>query len=758
MQKKQRTTQRLIIVSNRLPFTIVQEGSDLKFKESVGGVATGLSAYLESQHGAPHQESDYVWVGWPGKTIDEEARETVRSKAVAEYHSYPVFLSEEDVENFYQGFCNKTIWPLFHYFPEFVRYDLEYWQHYNRVNQIFCKTLLELVQPDDLVWIHDYHLMLLPDLLKKQMPSVSVGFFLHIPFPTFEVFRLLPGKWRRGILEGIVGADLVGFHTYDNMQDFLRCALRILGFDHNMGQLQLPDRIVSVGTYPMGIDFLKFHNAGGSAEIHKTKEELQKLLGDSKIILSVDRLDYSKGIINRLQGFEAMLEMNPEWRAKVTLIMIVVPSRVDVEHYDLMQKQIEGLVGKINGRFGSISWTPIIYQFSTLSFYSLVARYALAHVALITPLRDGMNLIAKEYIASRADKTGVLILSEMAGAAKELGEAIIINPNNRTEIAEALKEALELSVDEQIRRNTFMQQRLRRYDVVRWASDFITDLTLARERRETLYAKLLTSNAQEQLFHDYTQSQQRLLLLDYDGTLTPFFKHPYQAKPTKEVVKLLHDLSEDTNNTVVVISGRDKDTLESWFGSLSIGLVAENGIWIKGVNEEWQMPKSLTNEWKPKLLPILEMYADRLPGAFVEEKDFSLVWHYHTADLEQGNLVARELTDALLAFTMNIDLQVLSGHKSIELRNAGINKAATGLHWLSSNDYDFILAIGDDWTDEDLFMILPQTAYSIRVGVTSTPARFNLRNTMEVQRLLLRLKHRRKFVATDSSSEPMLPL
>ena len=466
-------SKRIVIVSNRLPFTVVQDGERIQFDESVGGVATGLRALLtSSQSGLPH-ESEYLWVGWPGSTIKDEVRDEVRSRALAEFSSFPVFLSEQDVENFYQGFCNETIWPLFHYFPTYARFDEACWEQYRKVNESFSVSLLDAIRPDDTVWIHDYHLMLLPYLLRKSLPKIRIGFFLHIPFPQFEIFRLLPGKWRREILEGLLGADLIGFHTHDYGEYFVRCVQRILGCAHHIGQLTVGDRVVKVGTFPMGIDFKKFHAAANHAEVQKEKEDLQKTLGDSRIILSVDRQDYSKGILHRLQGFEAMLETNPEWRGKVTLIMLVVPSRIGIADYEGMKKRIEELVGKINGRFGTISWTPIIYQYRSLPFQSLAAMYAMSHVALVTPLRDGMNLVAKEYVATRHDKTGVLVLSEMAGASKDLPEAIIINPNNREEIADALKTALEMPREEQMRRNGIMQNRLRRYDVTRWAMDFL---------------------------------------------------------------------------------------------------------------------------------------------------------------------------------------------------------------------------------------------------------------------------------------------
>jgi trehalose 6-phosphate synthase/phosphatase len=729
-------TNRLIIVSNRLPFTASVVNEEVQFSESAGGLATGISAFLDSYKYHFPRSEEHLWVGWPGGTIAEQYHDLVRVRSLSDYHAYPVFLSEADMENFYLGFCNKTLWPLFHYFPSYTAYKEEYWQQYKRVNQFFAETLGQIVQEEDLVWIQDYHLLLLPQMLREESPRTRIGFFLHIPFPSFEVFRLLPLRWRKEILEGMLGADLIGFHTYEYAQYFLQSVLRVLGLDHYIGQITMPSRIAKAGTYPMGIDFKKFQEASTDLETEAEKQGLRKVLGDSKVILSVDRLDYSKGILNRLQGYELLLEVHPEFRGRVVLIMVVVPSRIGVDQYEHMKRQIEEQVGKINGRFGSISWTPILYQFRSLSLYPLAALYSLSNVALVTPLRDGMNLIAKEYVASRMDKTGVLILSEMAGAAKELGEAIIINPNDRMEIATGLKEALEMPLREQTRRIQIMQDRLRRYDVIRWAKDFVNDLTSMRDIQEQFSAKLLGQQARERLTEAYARATNRLLLLDYDGTLTPLVRHPRLAVPSGSILKLLEGLSSDPQSTIVLISGRDRQTLESWFGNIRTALVAEHGFWWKEPGGEWQMLKHVSADWKARLLPILEQYADRLPGALVEEKEYSIVWHYRAADPEQARPLVTELTDHLVNFTANIDVQILQGSKVVEVRPAGVNKGLAALRWISTQKRDFTLAVGDDWTDEDLFAVLPEDAYSIRVGVTSTRARFNLRTVDEVIGLL----------------------
>jgi trehalose 6-phosphate synthase/phosphatase len=736
---------RLLIVSNRLPITVEKKEGKLILKESSGGLVSGLSSYLDSLKGSSFpSKADYIWIGWTGIEIENKDQDDLKSKLLTQYKAYSVFLSKNVMENFYQGFCNKTIWPLFHYFPSYAVYEEEFWNCYKLVNEIFLDSIMEIIKPDDLIWIHDYHLMLLPKLIRKKMPGIRIGFFLHIPFPTYEIFSLMPGKWRVEILEGLLGADIIGFHTYDYTQYFLRCVLRILGIDSDMGNLIVDNGLVKADTFPMGIDYQKFQKSLQSIEVQNNLKDLKKQLNYEKVILSIDRLDYSKGILNRLQGYELFLEKNPHWLGKIILILRVVPSRIGVKHYRKMKKQIDEFVGRINGKFGSINWTPISYQYGFLPFNPLVALYSVSDIILVTPLRDGMNLISKEYIACRKDKIGVLILSEMAGSSKELGEALLINPNNIEEITSAIHEAIEMPAKEQIRRNEIMQERIKRYDVVKWADDFIQKITSVGKDQERLKSRLLNEIRIEQLLNDFKRAKNRLIFLDYDGTLVPFVKHPGMAKPEKELLNLICSLAKNKRNDIILISGRDKDTLQKWFNVPGLEIIAEHGAWLKEKKlpkSDWRMIKPLVNNWKPQIYSILEMYADRLPGSFIEEKEFSLAWHYRGADPELASIRTRELLDYLLSYTANIDIQVLQGNRVIEIRNYGVNKGTAGLNWISKNKYDFIMAIGDDWTDEDLFKILPDSSYSIKVGLSYSHSKFYLQNHTKVIELLNQLLH-----------------
>jgi trehalose 6-phosphate synthase/phosphatase len=479
--------------------------------------------------------------------------------------------------------------------------------------------------------------------------------------------------------------------------------------------------------------------AASSKETESQVEELRAKCVDQKVIFSVDRLDYTKGLINRLRGYELFLKNNPQWHGKVVFIISVAPSRIGVDSYQAMKLELEQTVGRIVGDYGDVHWTPLVYQFRNLTFEEIVPLYRLCDVALITPLRDGMNLVAKEFMASRPDGNGVLILSEMAGAAKEMGEALIINPFHLEDFARALEQALSMPAEEQVRRNQLLQERLRRYNVVRWADDFVQALLSTQKNEAARRARLLTGKALAGVIQQYRSATSRALLLDYDGTLVPFAPEPKLAQPDAELIELLTALSSDPANRVTIISGRPRQTLEEWFGKLRISLIAEHGAWLRQNGSGWHMIKSMSADWKERVRAILQLYVDRLPGALLEEKDFSLAWHYRRADPDQAPLRAKELVDDLAGFTRNIDVQVYEGNKVIELRNSGVNKGVAATAWLANQTPEFILGIGDDWTDEDLFRNLPQTAVSVRVGLANTAARFYLGNHTAVRRILREL-------------------
>jgi trehalose 6-phosphate synthase/phosphatase len=707
-----------------------REGN-LTLEPSVGGLATGL--------GSIYRTRDSLWIGWPGVAPERIAKDKEEVEArLAEDRFHPIWLSQHDIENHYYGFCNKTIWPLFHYLSLYTIYSKNYWEAYKRVNREFCDEVVKIATNDDVIWIQDYHLMLLPQMIREKMPESSIGFFLHIPFVSSEMFRLLP--WRREILEGLLGADLVGFHTYDYVHHFVESVRRVTGYEHSFGDISVGGRTVKVDAFPMGIDYQRFSGAERDPKVQKEIKRIHDRVGERKVVLSIDRLDYTKGIPERLEIFDMFLDKYPEYRGKVTLILVAVPSRTGVEHYRMLKRRLDELVGRINGKYGTFDWMPVWYLYRSLPFNMMMALYNVADICLVTPLRDGMNLIAKEFIASKEDGTGVLILSEMAGAAKELGEALIVNPNNKDEIVEAMKLAFTISPEEQAERNRPMQTRLARYSIAGWVEDFMDCLAKAKRKQHETGVTRLAREKREALAAAYHDAGNRLILLDYDGTLVPFKDRPEKASPDADILALLESLARADGNEVVIVSGRDRDTLEEWFGHLDIGLVAEHGVWTRDRGGEWSVIETLRDDWKAEMKPLLELYVDRTPGSFVEEKSYSLSWHYRKADARLASVRAKELKEDLINLTENLGVRVLEGSKVIELKDAGVNKGRAVSRWLGRKDWEFILAIGDDWTDEDMFDVLGDSAYSIKVGLSASKARFNLDSQDDVRGLLKELR------------------
>ncbi|HKL02405.1 MAG TPA: bifunctional alpha,alpha-trehalose-phosphate synthase (UDP-forming)/trehalose-phosphatase, partial [Cryomorphaceae bacterium] len=456
-----------IIVSNRLPVRIErEEGDKLSYQASEGGLATGL--------GSIYKEGNNIWIGWPGASFEKtELKEEVK-QGLSKESMRPVFLTEKEIEEFYLGFSNQTLWPTCHYFVQYIDYGQHNWESYKRVNKKFADTIIENLEEGDLVWVHDYQLLLVPQMLRECMPNITIGFFQHIPFPSYEVFRTLP--WRRELLEGILGSDYIAFHTYDDMRHFLSSAHRLAGLPYEGSQIQLEDRMVSVDSLPMGIDYEKYAQNAAHEQAIERETRYRKALGSQRLILSMDRLDYSKGIPRRLESFDAFLEKYPEYIEKVSLLLIVVPSRDEVPNYRQLKEQVDELVGKINSKYGRMSWTPIHYFYRSYPFRALGAFYRMCDIAMITPLRDGMNLVCKEYVASRENNDGVLILSEMAGASKELSDAILVNPTDQNQLVAAINRALKMEPDEQKRHMKAMKKTIATYDIFNWVKLFFDNL------------------------------------------------------------------------------------------------------------------------------------------------------------------------------------------------------------------------------------------------------------------------------------------
>jgi trehalose 6-phosphate synthase/phosphatase len=726
-----------IIISNRLPVQLQISNGAITATPSVGGLATGMKSV--------HSGGDSLWIGWSGLTDEEIPEELVPNidQALAEHGSSKVRLTKKEVDGFYYGFSNRTIWPLFHYFLEYSEFELSSWETYKEVNQKFANAILEKAGDEDVIWIHDYQLMLVPQMVRKKRPNVSIGFFLHIPFPSFEIFRTLP--WRSEILLGLLGADLIGFHTYDYERHFLSSVRRLLGLEVSFNDIFMDDREIKVDSFPMGIDYKKFHEAAieHARRNENQKSELQKRLDthkastpDAKFFLSIDRLDYTKGIAKRLNAFEYFLNKYPEYKEKVRLIILAVPSRSNVPQYQLLKKEVDELVGRINGELSTVSWTPIWYFYRSMPFDNLIDLYTTCDIAWLTPIRDGMNLVAKEYVATRTDHTGVLILSEMAGSANEMNESLLINPNNFEQIADTLYKAINMPKKEQQERNKLLQQRLERYNVEKWANDFMASLLNQKKRDLTYVSRKLSVDIMNTIMKEYKSAKRRLLFLDYDGTLTGFHNDPQKAGPDKQLYALLDEISKQEDTDMYLISGRDKETFTKWFLPKGYHMIVEHGVWISQDGEQFRMLENVKNDWMDKIRPVLESFVDRTPGSFVEEKNYSLAWHYRQTDPDFGQKRSVELNTVLTSLIANDDLSVLNGNKVMEIKSSNVNKGRASMRVFAESDYDFVFAIGDDWTDEFMFQELPDSAVTVKVGRQKTHARYFVDSTKNVRDIL----------------------
>ncbi len=722
---------KLIIIANRLPLKATRtENNSFEFTRSEGGLTTGMDSLDTS--------IEKHWVGWPGAYAETSEEENEITKHLEEFRFHPVFLSQDQVLNYYEGYSNSTLWPLCHYFYAFVEYENKYREMYREVNELFCKAALPFIEPGDIVWVQDYQLMLLPQLLRKSTHDISIGYFHHIPFPSYELFRVLPE--RAELLNGLLGADLVGFHTHEYMRHFVSAAERVLDLRFTLDQVSLNNRIAHVDAFPMGINFPLYYDAILQPEVQLKAAELRKNYGDHKLILSVDRLDYSKGILHRIKGFSKFIEHHPEYKEKISLVMIVVPSRDTVDQYADLKTKIDEAIGAINGLYSTINWTPVYYFYHGFDFNELVAMYHIADIALITPLRDGMNLVAKEYLAAKRDKPGVLILSEMAGAAIELTKAIIVNPNNIIEIEEAILTALEMPEEEQRTRLAHMQKTISKQTVNRWAESFIDRLEVIKQENANLISEKIDESTFQKIKEQYRQANKRLFILDYDGTLAAFRSKPEDAKPTPELLNVLSHLASQPGNKVVISSGRDHQTLEQWLGHLPVDMAAEHGSYYK---EYGKWHKNVTDEkpWDDEILSILNTFVEKTPRSILEEKETTLVWHFRNVDAWLASLREQQLFETLIGPCSLKNLQIMRGNKILEIKSPKFNKGSEARRLLTVDNYDFVLAMGDDTTDEDTFRELPADAFTIKIGNFSQLARYNIRSQAGTLPFLMRLSN-----------------
>jgi trehalose 6-phosphate synthase/phosphatase len=713
---------RVIVVSNRLPLTLKRAGGGWRTERSAGGLATAMQPILKRTHG--------IWIGWSGdaSTGENQGRQDLLDRWRRNHGYIALDLPPNVASGFYEGYANQTLWPLFHQFTSKVSFDSEHWRAYSEANLRFRDAILEHLQPNDTVWIHDYQLMLLPQLLREAAPDARIGFFLHIPFPSSAVFRLLPR--REQLLRGLLGADYLAFHTHSYLQHFRHCLLRILGMDSEMDRVDIGGRFVRLDALPIGIATREFDRLMGDQSTIARTSELRARFEGCQILLAVDRLDYTKGVPDRLRTYRRLLDLFPRLRGKVVLIQVAVPSREQIPHYRELRREVDQLVGRINGEYSSADWTPIVYLRRVIPAQELVALYAAADLAWVTPLRDGLNLVAKEYVACKRGQDGALVLSEFAGAATEMGEAFLVNPLDEERTAEVIEQALSITVEERRNRMAAMYRRVARNDVFVWGERFLDNLKKAVANRAEWLKDGPPRLPIDEAVAAFKSARTRLLLLDYDGTLVGYASRPDAAVPPQSLVDLLTRLASSAGTTIAVVSGRRRYDLEHWFGEVQgLWLAAEHGGIVRPAGaSEWQTIRPhQSDDWKKRVGPVLEHFVDRTPGSFVEEKELSLVWHYRMSDPEFGDWLGNELVANLEQMLAETELRAYRGQKSVEVKPLWANKG-TVLSLLSEvcSNPEFALAAGDDRTDEDLFAQLPPEAWTIHVGRGRSRARFRL--------------------------------
>jgi trehalose 6-phosphate synthase/phosphatase len=724
---------RLIIVAYRIPFKVTfKESGERVLQQNSGGLVSAILSLAEKGDVFGKNQKIH-WFGYSTPGILQEGETQVENE---NFIVHPVLIDDALNDAYYEGFCNSTIWPISHYYPYLTSFNEEDYEAYVKANKIFADQINAFIRPGDMVWIQDYQLMLLPGMLRSENPDASIGYFHHIPFATFEIFRLLPKQWQTELLKGMIGADLVGFHTNDYSQYFLRSVQRVLGYDTTARDISIPNRIVRVDTFPISIDYNKFQELYNDPGVIEKRKEFLKDLSAEKNIFSVDRLDYSKGLIHRLNGFEYFLDQYPQWHTRVVLTMIVVPSRETILKYAEMKHELEEAVGRINGKYGTLGWRPVIYLYRSLSFEELGALYTLADVALITPIRDGMNLVAKEFVATRTDKKGVLILSEMAGASLELNGAILINPTDKRTLAAAIIQALTMDEQEQTQRMQMMQDRIRVYDIFKWTEDYMDQLDIIKLKQMEFEEKIINQDVLKSFKQIFDESSRRLFLLDYDGTLSPIVPDPSSSKPSVGIVDVLKKLSSDFNVNVAIISGRDKEFLNYIFDPNTI-LSAEHGAFLRIPGQDWELQYEYNDQWKRSVLPVFQKYTDRCAGSFIENKSTSLAWHYRNTEKEYAHIRSREFIEELEnKVGTKSNLTIIDGDKVIEMKPSDVDKGIAARKICDLYQPDFILSIGDDRTDEDMFKALPDNALTIKVGVKNSSAKFTIKTQEEVMTIL----------------------
>lgn len=725
---------RCLLVSNRLPLAYNDKSQE--FVQSSGGLVSAIKGL------DPHKVGyDFEWMGIMTDDIDEEKINDLKKITFGDLRCHPVIVPKETYHQYYNCFSNNVIWPLFHYERSLVQHTEIGWRCYQEVNEMVANAVIEEAREGDTIWIHDFHFFLVPGIIKAKRPDLKVGFFLHIPFPSSEIFRELPQ--RKEILTSLIQCDLVGFHDLSYLTHFKSSLSRVLGENTSIFNER------KFGVYPISIDTENFEELKDHAETKEFIKRYAEQKKDKKWILGVDRLDYIKGLVLKLKAFEEFLRKYPEHKEKVQMVQIVIPSRTEVPEYQELKQNVEQLVSSINGEFGTPTYMPIHYLFHSVSNYELSALYQLSEVMHIGSRRDGMNLVCLEYVVSqKPEYAGALLLSEFTGAHSTLSYAISINPWNIEETAVKIKEALEHPEDQRRKEMMAMKDFLKKYTSSEWARFFMRDLNREDQSNHTMHSLNRDGNFP---WMKELKGKRITFFCDLDGTLAPISKLPSQVKIHEETQKLLHEINKNPNCQFVVVSGRDREFLQEQFidNDLKFPLAACHGAYsYSPESHEWQnlIPHDST-KWKDGIIDILKLYTSRTPGSFIEDKGHAVTWHYRNSPPDFADFLANKLFIELEESLTSLPAQVSRGKKVIEVKSLHASKGFFVQQWLEKQEYqpDVVVALGDDTTDEDMFEYLQGNSevkpYCIKVGAEKTYAEYFIKEQATVNLFLKNFIH-----------------
>ncbi|KAM0938360.1 putative alpha,alpha-trehalose-phosphate synthase (UDP-forming), Trehalose-phosphatase [Dioscorea sansibarensis] len=788
---------RIIIVANQLPVRARRRpdgrGWSLSWDEE--------SLLLQLRDGLP-EDMEVLYVGSlrTDSPVDPRDHDELSQTLLDRFKCVPAFLPQDLLEKFYHGFCKQHLWPLFHYLLPFPgphhggagRFNRGLWEAYVLANKIYAQKVIEIISPeDDYVWVHDYHLLALPSFLRRRFLRLRMGFFLHSPFPSSEIYRTLPV--REEILRSLLNCDLIGFHTFDYARHFLSCCSRMLGLEYQSRRgyigLEFFGRTVGIKIMPVGVHMGQLESALGFADREWRVAELKRQFEGKTVLLGVDDTDIFKGINLKLLAFEQMLKLHPKWQGRAVLVQIANPARGKGRDLDEIQVEIEDTCKRVNEQFGNDGYRPVVYINRDVSFSERIAYYTIAECVVVTAVRDGMNLIPYEYIVCRQGISGsetsqdsgsetsqdsgsvkksMLVVSEFIGCSPSLSGAIRINPWNTESTAEAMNEAISMSEAEKQLRHEKHYRYVSTHDVAYWSRSFMQDMERSCKdhfrRRcwgiglgfgfrvvalDPNFRKLNT----DVIASAYQKAKSRAILLDYDGTVMP--QTSINKSPSAEVISIINKLCSDSKNIVFIVSGRGRDSLGKWFSPCKkLGIAAEHGYFLRWSGEdEWETyGQSSDFGWIQMAEPVMKLYTESTDGSSIETKESALVWHHQDADPDFGSSQAKEMLDHLESVLANEPVAVKSGQFIVEVKPQGVSKGLVADKILSSmfehgKQADFVLCIGDDRSDEEMFegisgivnkhVVAPNTSlFACTVGQKPSKAKYYLDDTSDVINML----------------------